>query len=140
MYIRFSFSFSFNFSKKIEWMKRIVKKVSYSNLDCKKIQFKMNALQTTFRTSRVTFSTISRNASNFKNKTPLVNINVNVRCEEKHKKDLEKYIQYRNDCWKRHNDLLNKIDSKKRRKTIIVECNDLNEWETEKALEHAFKN
>ena len=96
----------------------------------------MNALQTTFRTSRAAFSTISRNASNFKNKTPLVNINVNVSCEEKHKKDLEKYIQYRNDCWKRHNDLLNM----KRRNTIIVECNDLNDWETKKSLEHAFKN
>lgn len=100
----------------------------------------MNALQTTFRTSRAAFSTISRNSSSFKNKTPLVNINVNVRCEEKHKKDLEKYIQYRKDCWARHNALLNKVSEKKKRNTVIIKCNDLNDWETEKALEHAFKN
>tara|TARA_A100001015_G_scaffold288662_1_gene359745 strand:+ start:1196 stop:1498 length:303 start_codon:yes stop_codon:yes gene_type:complete len=100
----------------------------------------MNVIQTTFRTSQAAFSTISRNASNFKNKTPLVNINVNVRCKEEPKKDLEKYIQYRNDCWKRHNAFLNKISAKKKRNAIIIKCNDLNDWETEKAFEHTFKN
>ena len=99
----------------------------------------MNALQTTFRTSRTAFSTISRNSSSFKNDTPLVNINVNVRCKEEHKKDLERYIQYRNDCWTRHNVMLNKI-GKKKRNTVIINCNDLNDWETKKAIEHAFKN
>ncbi len=100
----------------------------------------MNALQTTFRTSRAAFSTISRNSSSFKNKTPIVNINVNVRYKEEHKKDLEKYIQYRNDCWTRHNALFNKVSAKKKRNTVIIKCNDLNDWETEKAIEHAFKN
>jgi len=99
----------------------------------------MNALHTLFRTSRTAISTISRNASTYNNKTPQVNININVRCKEEHKKDLEKYIQYRNECWRRHNEIINK-NKYKSRKTIIVECNDLNDWETEKALEHAFKN
>lgn len=101
---------------------------------------KMNALQTAFRTSRAAISNISRNASTYKNKTPLVNINVNVRCKEEHKKDLEKYIQYRNECWRRHNEILNRNTIKKNAKTIIIECSDLNDWETEKALEHAFRN
>ena len=91
----------------------------------------MNALQTTFRTSRAAFSTISRNSSSFKNK---------VRCKEEHKKDLERYIQYRNDCWTRHNAMLNMVSAKKKRNTVIINCNDLNDWETEKAIEHAFKN
>ena len=95
----------------------------------------MNALQKSFRLSQVAISTISRNASTFK-KTPLVNIHVDVRCKDEHKKDLEKYIEYRNECWRRHNELLNK----RKRKTVIIKSNDLNEWETEKAIEHAFKN
>lgn len=100
----------------------------------------MNAIQTAFRTSRTAFSTISRNSSTYKNKTPLVNINVNVRCKEEHKKDLEKYIQYRSECWKKHNNMVNKNKFKRKRKTVIIECNDLNDWETQKAFEHTFKN
>jgi hypothetical protein len=84
----------------------------------------MNALRTTFRTSRVVMSINSRNSSTYKH--------INNRCKAQNKKNNEKCIEYRNECWRRHN--------KKNNKNIIVECNDLNDWETEKANQHTFKN
>lgn len=96
----------------------------------------MNALKTLTTTVtssasiiRRSASTMYRNSSSYKRYTSSYD-------KDRLNKDLEKYVEYRRECW---SDYLRKMEKIKIENTIKQDY-DIIEWETEKALEHAFRN
>ena len=95
----------------------------------------MNAVKQTIK--RIDGSTLlKKSLRDYHNKSPLVKITMNIKCEDEHKRNLEKYMEYRRDCWNKYNRNMNLM----RYKSQLATTKDLNDWETQKALQHAFKN
>ena len=84
----------------------------------------------------ITGKIIRRNANNYYNKPPRVKTIMNFK-DNQQKKNLEKYMEYRQKCW---NDYYKEINIIKHKINNTMVDNDLNEWETEKANEYVFRN